>query len=42
MTNVVVAEKRTGVYKELVTIGIAREPSEIDRLVKAGRAMIGF
>lgn len=39
-TSVVVAEKKSGVYDELVTIGIAREPSEIDSLVNAGKEWI--
>lgn len=39
-TIVVVAEKKRGVYDELVTIGIAREPSDIDSLVNAGQEWI--
>ena len=35
-TSVVVAEKSRGNYKELVTIGIAKDSSEIDSLVNAG------
>ena len=35
-TSVVVPEKSRGNYKELVTIGIAKDSSEIDSLVNAG------
>ena len=35
-TSVVIAEKSRGNYKELVTIGIAKDSSEIDSLVNAG------
>ena len=38
-TSVVVAEKSRGNYKELVTIGIAKDSSEIDSLVNAGYEM---
>ena len=34
--SVVVAEKISGRYRELVTIGIARSPEEIDTLVAEG------
>ena len=39
-TSVVVAEKKKGVYNELVTIGISKDPSEIDNLVNAGQEWI--
>lgn len=39
-TSVVVAEKRKGVYNELKTIGISKEPSEIENLVNAGHEWI--
>ena len=35
-TSVVIPEKSRGNYKELVTIGIAKDSSEIDSLVNAG------
>ena len=39
-TSIVVAEKTTGSYKELVTIGIAKDAHDIDSLVKDGRESI--
>ena len=35
-TSVVVAEKTKGIYKELITLGIAKDSKEIDSLVNAG------
>ena len=35
-TSVVVAEKTKGIYKELITIGVAKDSNEIDSLVNAG------
>ena len=34
-TSVVVAEKTKGIYKELITIGVAKDSNEIDSLVNA-------
>lgn len=39
-TSVVVAEKTKGKYKELTTIGIARDESEIDALMAEGKTWI--
>ena len=39
-TSIVVAEKTKGNYKELVTIGIAKDANDIDRLVNDGREWI--
>lgn len=39
-TTSVVAEKTKGRYKELVTIGIAKEANDIDDLVNAGHEWI--
>ena len=39
-TSVVVAEKTKGIYKELITIGVAKDSNEIDSLVNAGHEWI--
>ena len=39
-TSIVVAEKTKGSYKELVTIGIAKDANDIDSLVNAGHEWI--
>ena len=39
-TSVVVAEKTKGIYKELITIGVAKDSNEIDSLVSAGNEWI--
>jgi hypothetical protein len=39
-TSVVVAEKTKGIYKELITIGVAKDSNEIDSLVNAGHKWI--
>ena len=39
-TSVVVAEKTKGIYKELITIGVAKDSKEIDSLVNAGHDWI--
>ena len=39
-TSIVVAEKTKGNYKELVTIGIAKDVNDIDSLVNDGREWI--
>ena len=39
-TSIVVAEKTKGNYKELVTIGIAKDANDIDSLVNDGREWI--
>ena len=39
-TSVVVAEKTKGIYKELITIGVAKDSNEIDSLVYAGHEWI--
>ena len=39
-TSIVVAEKTKGSYKELVTIGVAKDANDIDSLVNAGREWI--
>ncbi len=36
-TSIVVAEKTKGSYKELVTIGVAKDANDIDSLVNDGR-----
>ena len=38
--SIVVAEKTKGSYKELVTIGIAKDANDIDSLVNDGREWI--
>ena len=38
--SIVVAEKISGYYKELTTIGIAHTPEEIDSLIMKGRKWI--
>ena len=38
--SVVVAEKKSGIYKELITIGIAKEPEDIDSLMSKAREWI--
>ena len=38
--SIVVAEKTSGYYKELTTIGIARTQEEIDSLIAKGRKWI--
>lgn len=38
--SVVVAEKKRGVYKELITIGIAKNANEVESLVASGRKWI--
>ena len=40
ITSVVVAEKTKGIYKELITIGVAKDSNEIDSLVNAGHKWI--
>ena len=35
-TSIVVAEKTKGIYKELITIGVAKDSNEIDSLVNGG------
>ena len=39
-TSIVVAEKSSGNYKELITIGVAKSPEEIDRLMSEAREWI--
>ena len=39
-TSVVVAEKTKGIYKELVTIGVAKDSNEIEGLVNTGHDWI--
>ena len=39
-TSVVVAENTKGIYKELITIGVAKDSNEIDSLVNAGHKWI--
>ena len=39
-TSVVVAEKNKGCYRELTTIGVSREDSEVMELVRAGQDWI--
>ena len=39
-TSVVVVEKTKGIYKELITIGVAKDSNEIDSLVNAGHEWI--
>ena len=39
-TSIVVAEKTKGIYKELITIGVAKDSNEIDSLVNAGHEWI--
>ena len=39
-TSIVVAEKTKGIYKELITIGVAKDSKEIDSLVNAGHDWI--
>lgn len=39
-TSIVVAEKTKGSYKELVTIGIAKDANDIDSIVNDGREWI--
>lgn len=39
-TSVVVAEKTKGIYKELVTIGVAKDSNEIVGLVNTGHDWI--
>ena len=39
-TSVVVAEKTKGIYKELITIGVAKDSNEIDSLVNVGHEWI--
>ena len=39
-TTSVVAEKTKGIYKELITIGVAKDLNEIDSLVNAGHEWI--
>lgn len=39
-TSVVVAEKTKGIYKELITIGVAKDSNEIDSLVNASHKWI--
>ena len=34
--SVVVAEKNSGIYKELITIGIAKGPEDLDSLMSKG------
>ena len=38
--RIVVAEKTKGIYKELITIGVAKDSNEIDSLVNAGHEWI--
>ena len=38
--SVVVAEKNSGIYKELITIGIAKDPEDIDSLMSKAREWI--
>ena len=38
--SIVVAEKISGYYKELITMGIARHQEEIDSLIMKGRKWI--
>ena len=38
--SVVVAEKNSGIYKELVTIGIARNPEDVTALTAKGHEWI--
>ena len=38
--SVVVAEKKSGIYKELITIGIAKDPEDIDSLMSKAREWI--
>ena len=39
-TSIVVAEKTKGIYKELITIGVAKDSTEIDSLVNEGHEWI--
>ena len=39
-TILVVPEKIKGIYKELITIGVAKDSNEIDSLVNAGHEWI--
>ena len=39
-TSIIVAEKTKGSYKELVTIGVAKDANDIDSLVNDGREWI--
>ncbi len=39
-TSVVVPEKTKGIYKELITIGVAKDSNKIDSLVNAGHKWI--
>ena len=39
-TSIVVAEKNSGIYKELITIGIARSPEEVSTLTAKAREWI--
>ena len=39
-TSIVVAEKIKGIYKELVTIGVAKDVNDIGSIVNAGREWI--
>ena len=38
--SVVVAEKNSGIYKELITIGIAKDPEDLDSLMSKAREWI--
>lgn len=38
--SIVVAEKKKGAYKELITIGIAKDSAELESLVASGREWI--
>ena len=38
--SVVVAEKNSGIYKELITIGIAKGPEDLDSLMSKAREWI--
>ena len=38
--SIVVAEKCSGIYKELITIGIAKSPEDINSLLSKGREWI--
>ena len=40
ITSIVVAEKTKGSYKELITIGVAKDANDINSLVNAGREWI--
>ena len=41
-TSIVVAEKTKGSYKELVTIGVAKDANDIDSLVNAPDFVIAY